>query len=122
MNEELTNALAGIISFVVEAKDFVLDQAPDVIHQLLLFTCVSNIIILIFCCMTWWMSYMLSFEWSIQELDGGDWDATKTLSVVGGTITSLIGLGFFIETSLDLLKLLIAPKVWLLEYASILVR
>ena len=122
MSRETENALKEILEATVQAKDFVLEQAPDVIHQLLLFTAVESIVTIAIGVFVAFISYKATFKWSNQELEYGGWRIEKTCCSVIGSILSLVFFIFSFSSLLALTKVLIAPKLFILEYASKLVN
>ena len=62
MSRETENALKEILEATVQAKDFVLEQAPDVIHQLLLFTAVESIVTIAIGVFVAFISYKATFK------------------------------------------------------------
>ena len=120
MNEELQNALAKIIETTLSAKDFVLEQAPDIIHQLLAWKFTVSLI--------WFCLFLVIFVavaifnkkmWSSSEIREDD-----DLWVLCGAVSlTTIGVSFcFLANSITWLQIWIAPKVYLLEYASTLIK
>lgn len=128
MNEELQKVLAELIGSTIEAKDFLLSELPDVINQLL-----------------WWhgIKSLLSFaaamvmaaihvkvtkvvfrsirdknSYLYKTLEG--WNTSDALG-----FSALLGIILLIPSalllSLDWLQILIAPKLYLIEYAAKLV-
>ncbi len=122
-NQELENALVDLINIFVDAKDFAISQAPEVIQQLLAYSLVYAIIVV--CCfpIVAYLSYKFTFVWTDQETDErcDDWKGGKIASCVIGVIGSGI---CFIAACINfmvVLKILIAPKVFLIEYAANLI-
>jgi hypothetical protein len=115
MTEKLQVALAEIIEIAVAGKDFVLDQAPDVINQLLAWNFTLSLIWFLFGVGLIFPTVKL-FKWSITECTNTDGISLVPSIIVVG-INSVIILANF-----TWLKILIAPKVYLLEYASRLIQ
>jgi len=118
---ETENALKAILETAVQTKDFVLEQAPDVIHQLLMYTVAQSILTMVLFLLVSFISYKAVFKWSCQELACDEWKAGKlSCFVVGGVCSAF----FFMKSVLSILiltKVLIAPKLFILEYAAKLV-
>ena len=124
MNEELLNeALTSVFESVVTSKEFVLEQAPEVIHQLLLYTAISKSVLVVLGLFCIFISYKAVFVWSNQEPTScGQWSGNKCIAVMLGGFTSVLSSVMVITQGMVLLKALIAPKLYLLEYASRLVN
>jgi len=119
MNEKLEKALTTLIEKALNgidaAGDFMAGEIPDVVNQILIWHCVESFI---------WFAVPLSFSVGIQVvLWKNREDISRILSngaeilyipVVGTPIFLLLGS----LSSIDWLKILIAPKLYLLEYAA----
>ena len=120
MEEELNKALAEFIVACVEVKDFALEQAPDVIQQLIKYKifetvsfCVLSAYLLVACIII--ITYPLkSGKQLFEHSDPTGWGALFLFACGAGALSFL----FLISKILFLLKLIIAPKVYLIEYAS----
>lgn len=120
---ELETALTQVIQLVVDAKDFAISEAPDVIQQLLTYTAVVSVVWIVVVLIPVFFIYMLAFKWMPQELDmhgGVNEDKIGAMIVLGlvGFLASII----IVFRVLTLIKVLIAPKVFLLQYAADLVK
>ena len=114
---ELEKSASELVNKLNEAIDFAFEQgathAPDVIEQLLLYKTIQYsllpLIASIFLGFFSWVFYMNTWgKWADIEDDG------KILGVVG-IVFSIAGL---ILSSINLIKILVAPKVYLLEYSA----
>lgn len=145
MNEQLQKALVEILNKAtngVEAGvNFLSTEIPDVVHQLLLwklseaaFYILINLIIFIALVVVWVKYSGLGDK--IDETKGNyqnrkitlthdeDGDFSAHVMVTGGAAL-FIGLINIINIScyaLDLVKIYLAPKIYLIEYASSLVK
>ncbi len=126
MDEVLQKAIEGLLNTVNQAGDFVIEQAPEVIQQWILYTIVSNTVASIIAVSLLILGYLFTFKWVDQRPDTGynegSWRESKcgaaTVSV-GVGIGSCIVLYYSIST---LLLVTLAPKVFILQEASYLVR
>jgi len=119
---ETESALKGILETAVQTKDFVLEQAPDVIHQLLMYTVAESILTIAAFLLVSFISYKAVFKWSCQELEyDGSWRIGKATCAAAGGLASFIFFILFLEALSVLTKVLIAPKLFILEYAARLV-
>ena len=128
MNEQLQNALAEILGKTLNgidaASSFVVAELPDVIQQLLVWYAVKSFIFTIVGVLMWslpFISYRKLNEWHKKDkvLD-------KDLFIDVGFPVALIFSAVFCMSwflfDLDWLQIILTPKIWLIEYASELVK
>lgn len=145
MNEQLQQALAEIIKRATTGIDsataFLATEMPDVVYQLLLWygvksalLCVSGITILVL--FVWFLNKYCGkgkvksyySNGSIKELEqtfthneyGSLHGGIFVVVFLGSVVVSITGL--FIFSNMDWLQILIAPKIWLIEYTTMLVK
>ena len=132
-SEKLDAALAELIEKATAAEESTIawtaEQLPDVIQQLLWWKFAESLLFsLIFVCLV----FLVGFVWVRKinpiileeatfsgKVDTGTYFLGQTLVT---TVVVLVMLPFFIVTNLDWLQILIAPKVYLIEYAAKLVQ
>jgi hypothetical protein len=122
MNDELQKALATILNKTtkgVEAGvDFLQRELPDVIQQLLIWHGVKSgitftaAIVLFAICIHWTVR---GWKWSVKT----EWEAGPI-----GLVAALpaMFLGFAALESIEWLQILLAPKLYLIEYAASLAK
>jgi len=128
MNEQLQSALADILGKTLNgidaASSFVVAELPDVIQQLLFWYAVKSFIFTVAGVLMWslpFISYRKLNEWHKKDkvLD-------KDLFIDVGFPVALIFVAVFCMSwflfDLDWLQILIAPKIWIIEYVSELVK
>jgi hypothetical protein len=121
INSNLVNeALSTIISTTAQAKDFILSEAPDVVSQLLVYNLAINVAylvisVLIILVYAKYMHYLFTDEGDLNEFH-------IPLSMFSGAAVLITFCITIFETTPELLKLWLAPKVWLIEYAAALVN
>jgi hypothetical protein len=129
MKEQLENALSTLIikatSGAEKMSDFLVDEIPEVLTQLLMWHGISSLVYFILSLTIMILIYPITSKlWKeIIRLDeGGCTDAAIGLSLF--SIGSAICLFIFLSkiTNLTWLKIWLAPKVWLIEYAATLVK
>lgn len=122
MNNELNSKLLDILQSVEDLKDFTVEQAPDVAQQLVYYSIAMNVFYLLVCLVIICIGYLATFKWTIQNVyPSGEWHWSKGVSAIVSTVAS-VGAVFSIVESVDnLLKLAIAPKLFILEYAAKLI-
>ena len=130
MNDQLQKVLADIITRVTSGADaaiqFGKEQIPEVLKQLLIwnftfsfliwFSAAAIIVGYIIWMLTkfrWWFKNQRS---TTTELDA----AITTVTLIWGIITFIMIFVFW--CNLDWLKIWVAPKLYLLEYAASLIK
>lgn len=141
MNDTLQQAVAQIIERAVAGIDtasaFLSDQLPDVVHQLLLWYGVSSFITFIIALAVFIISMVYIAKFCMHKRPEPDTSGRRYVAtfyndtcgdvtpIAGGLVfvSALAGLISVIVTinSTEWFKILLAPKVWLLEYASKLI-
>ena len=129
MDNELVNeVLTGLISTATEVKSFLVVEAPEIIQQLLVWTVWENAVYLsiatFFIAFTIWyvrLAYKKIMEWDEyedKEMEQGFMLFTGIATILITLITTMHIPGYILE----IIKIQVAPKVWLLEYASSLAK
>lgn len=139
MSEQTDKVVAEILTKAMEAAQatgaFVVEQAPDVVQQLLLFHTVkawSVVGLGVLFCAGVLPIYKLALERVNKDLENNPRDyfgSRRTITdcnafwIGVGTAgtSSFIGVMMFFTNIFEALKITLAPKVWLLEYAARLV-
>lgn len=151
MNEELQKAITEVFNSVINAKEFLLGEIPDYINQLLMWKAVySGILFLsamvvIFFSVKYLISYPSKRKQAIDRAfeakqRGDSWcfyhKGSSVTSVHYDHIVATGGVEIKIKvifaflgvvvgsclTNLDWLQIMIAPKVYLIEYAASIVK
>jgi hypothetical protein len=124
MNEQLQQAVAELIaksiSTAEKAGQFIMSEMPDVIEQVMVWSVVWSLI-WFFCgvfivILTVYGNYRL-YVWA--NSDRGDTDDMVFMLLTILPVIAGIGL---CANNFDWLKIWIAPKMWLIEYAAKLVK
>lgn len=135
IKQELTNAvvtsaedilkdtLVGIINGVVSAKDFLLEQTPEVLQQLLMWKMLESIMqviggaILLLSIFLYWK--YVAKNWTAIE----KWNGEPLFVIIGIVLTlTNLAVGICYIMNLTWLQIWVAPKVYLIEYAAQLVK
>jgi len=134
MNNEVVNKLMiEMIETAGAVKSFVVTEAPEVVQQLLAWTVWENVIwlgiaIILLCLAIWNGLKIFKFNKKYSGLtydERQEGEGSFFMWFVSSIVLSLITL---ITTAhmpsyiLEIVKISVAPKVWLLEYASSLVK
>lgn len=119
MNKELEAQLASTLKDLTntagQIKDFTMEQVPDVIHQWLLFALIDNIMGVIFWSLLIWLSYMTATKWSNQTRDYSGWSESKLLTTIFGGLLSAGSLFFVVMNLSNIIKIIVAPKVYIIQ-------
>lgn len=118
MNETIkTQALAALQQVITDTttlRDFAVAQAPEVIRELLTWKFTVSLI-----CFATGAILLTLGNWGTKKL--GDYEYRQTrdrgFSVILHLVVTGLGLGL-LSSNLDWLQILIAPRVWLIEYAA----
>ena len=119
-NEIVNEVLAKALEAATSTGNFVVDQAPDVVKQLLMYkTFEQSAYLLGFLLLgTLLLSASVKFWNNSVKEDDGVYVPMFLISAVGGVISSSLAFA----TALDLAKILLAPKIFLIEYAANLIK
>lgn len=132
MNEELQSALTSVIINTADSfnsvKDFTLEQAPDVIQQLLLWNGIYSFIEWVAGLVMISLTTVMCFK-VVKISKDNDVDVVDDFGFFGfmsfpiGFVFSMANLACGVALlNFDWLKIWIAPKAWLIEYAANLVK
>lgn len=120
MNEQSQKVLSDLLSRAVQGVDKAVEfsqaQIPDVIHQLLVWNAVSSLLIQVFLlilCVCIVLVIRLAWKGDEEHL-------MLATMILGGLL--LLTFTVFIFHNFDWLKIWLAPKLYLLEYAASLVK
>jgi hypothetical protein len=122
LKETANNLLVGLIQTATQAGDFIKEQIPKVIKELLLYnTAIEAFQVLlssVILALLWgkWFQY-----WHKKAVKERDADYYFTALFPSG-ILSLFLCPWLYFSLTNLLKITLAPRVWLIEYAADLVK
>lgn len=134
MNEQLQNTINSILQKAIEAAtngaEFLKGEIPEVVQQLLTWKMTEamlniGISLLVYAITAiilykWWKSFRIRHRERCCHTgeDGALWAITCIL----GIVEFIVFLVFTCGNAFDMLKIWIAPKVYLLEYATRLIH
>lgn len=126
-SNEIKDALVEVLQTFTEIKNFTLAQAPDVIHQLLLWKLCENIILaLVFFVLViyTYMGWKRLGTWWAKQQQKSDEDSEGFYYVGSLLLVSLFVLfgATTIYRVMESIKIIIAPKFYLIEYAANLIN
>ena len=109
MDKELLNkALAEMLNTFTEVKGFAIEQAPDVVQQLITYTIITNGFLTVVGIVIIALSFYFAIRY-FNETGGG--------SAALGFVVSLLGFIAIVEGG-SFWKAWLAPKVFLIEYTA----
>lgn len=127
--------LVKLINAATAAGDFIADQIPQVIKELLVFNTAMEVFLILVFSIPFWLglgfwhlinkAYATDGKWEKNQSRYGGipcWPESysiRWIPIIVGVIISTIGITIH---GVELLKLLLAPRVWLIEYAASLVK
>ena len=120
VSEKANELLLQLIDKTQGAMDFAETQIPDVIHQLLVWKSVTSLLVFAACLAAMCGIFVArrSLSKALELKDVGDAVFTWSMSILASAIPVAIAS----DHGLDWLKIWLAPKVYLLEYAASLAK
>ena len=133
MNEQANEALANLLELAIDgvegAVEFSKAQIPDVVEQLLMWQMLESLIFftfsvtsLVFLGIYWWKVIPIIKEEIKRDFLQQRDSRTFVPAMVGVLLTCCTALFSSIMFTIEWLKILVAPKLYLLEYAAELVK
>lgn len=117
--ENAEQALVEILNKALEVGDFMTEQAPLVVQELLLYKTITHFLGFVFLSSLMFLSVKL-FRWSeLKSTDSGDIYRIYQFSSAVVFIIAALGA---IHDIASFIKVIIAPRLYLLEYAAELVK
>jgi hypothetical protein len=123
----LDNFVAEMLKILKEAKDFTLAQAPDVFRQIVALQLVNDIVWLVFFAAVLGFGFWLKKK-GHERLALGRERGSEDMSVQGAILIAAWLISLVVFTSgtmtnlLDLVKVWVAPKVYLLQFFADLIK
>ena len=114
LENKLVEAITDITANLAQAKSFVLSELPDVLQQSLLFNTITSCgytvlgLVLVVACI--YVIYKVSRN--------NNWTESDVVLSVLSIIFIIIGGAMFFTSLVEAIQLLVAPKVWVLEHLS----
>lgn len=132
LQKQLAEILAGVSNTAVEAKNFVLAELPDVVQQTLLWYGIYNAILTLSGIFILYLTYKTT-KWMLtkpkENISSIFWEWNtyneKHSPDVGFISIILLVFPFIIGIemlNIEWLKIWIAPKLWLIEFSSALIK
>lgn len=124
LDDTVNQILQDAVAKAAQGAEFLKDQVPDLVQQLLHWKLAESLLSALFIGLGI-IAFLLiaKFIWrKAGEEPGSDWYFGATMFTVLGGFASCVSLIFLAGCLLESVEILVAPKVWLLEYAAHLVR
>jgi hypothetical protein len=144
VKEQLSTVLVGAVSKTVEAVEtaagFLAAQAPDVIEQLLMWHLVNSLLLCVTGVVVLYMlqrilrsctgkgaavdpddTYHYGYKQTLTHDSKGNQCPRTIATVIVSAVVFMIGINL-ITGSMDWLQILVAEKIWLMEYAADMVK
>lgn len=126
MDKELQNQLSVILQKLSNAVEqggtFAMEQLPDVVHQWMMFSLIQNILSILVFFPVLYLWYKTTFTWTNQTIAYGEWSGSKVLTFSLGGVIVLLCCYKGVSSLLDTIKILIAPKLWIIEHIASLLK
>lgn len=118
--ESLRDFLDVLTTSLEEGKGFAIEQAPLVVQELIAWWTVSLTIGLVALAMSTLTAMSAAWvAWRLDQRGGGPAYGAVALALV---IVSVISLAMLVAVTADLLKVIYAPRIFVVEYAANLFR
>lgn len=121
-NQQIATILQSLVEGVQKTGQWMVGQLPDVLHQLVVWTIVKGFAFLGVFIIVSVIGYLVTFKSVDQKNYGGGWSDAKGFSCVIFFIICTILLIVTWANMSNALEAWIAPKLFLLEYASNLLK
>ena len=112
MNEELQKALIELLDNIRSAKDFAIEQAPDVVQEMIMFHAITSwggvlISVLLFVLAYWFVKISLD-----------DDDMPNEGACAGATVLVVAGLFFLCFNATTAIMITFTPKYFIVKHLS----
>lgn len=125
MNEQLQQALTEILNSSLQAKDFLVSEIPDVIHQLLIykaaFSAISMVGFFLLAAAIFWINKK-QFNLYSNKHEEDEFDFFYHPELVVNLFQIFLAIPLTALWNFDWLMIWLAPKVYLIEYAASLAK
>lgn len=124
LKEKSSELLVKMIDFSIQSASDVVEfskqQIPQVIHELLMWRATNAgiwMLVGILVLIGMWKTFK-----AINKCVKDTGDDDNYIMHIGTAMLAIIGLGFFLPNLLEMLQILVAPKVYLIEYSADLIK
>lgn len=125
LEEKATDLLVKMIDVTVQSVSDVVEfgkqQIPDIINQLLMWKMAESSVWMVFGIVILVVGLFFS-NYYYNRLEEAEQGLGMCIRIIGSTISLVAGSIIIISNLLDVLYILLAPKVWLIEYGAELMK
>ena len=133
LSTEILKRADSLVKYLADTLEksgnFVLEQAPDIIQQYVLYgrisTTISVLASLLFIFASWYLIYRVGIKdsWKLGTERCGDWAIGRSAATAVGAIIMLpLSILAFLSYIHDMILVWAAPKVWLIQELAKLVK
>jgi hypothetical protein len=116
-------AIDGVKGVTGKAIDFASAQIPDVIHQLLIWKVAESAVYIVASCIAIWLFFVLRARFKVLVKDNYDEGVSWAFFyTIAGMFLIVFPVIQIIASTLLILKIWLAPKLYLIEYVANLVK
>ena len=125
LKQAMASVLTGAMETAGQAKDFILEEMPIVIQQLLYWKFAEHLIyaimavLMLIVSIGYWIWYIRQ---SNKHWDDWSEDQVAGRLVIGGVATAILTISALNTINIKWLMIWVAPKIYLIEYAAELVK
>lgn len=118
-DEQLAKILSKGLEAAIKSGNFIIEQAPDLIQQLITYKTVESVIFLLISAIAmYFIGKIIYKDYKKAEY----WDDANPRIQFGGSVIFIVFIICFCSNLQDLIQIVFAPKIFLIEYASKLIK
>ena len=122
VEERVMDHLDSLVDFMKAGTDFAVDQAPEIFHEIVAYGIASNLAY----AFVWFAVLMATIKWYMwiwgRTEDASLYDDTRECCGAIALFVGSVSLTITIIQSIDVLKAIFAPRLFVMEYIANLVN
>jgi membrane-associated HD superfamily phosphohydrolase len=128
MNRALGLLIDKVSSGMDAATSFLAEQIPDVLHQLLLYNFVVNLLwtilgtVILVGIIVVWILFVKEAVKKYDETEDDDYISGIIITTIIGLVIGVADIFGILSDHFGWLEIWLAPKIWLIEYATQLIK
>jgi membrane-associated HD superfamily phosphohydrolase len=128
MNRALGLLIDKVSSGMDAATSFLAEQIPDVLHQLLLYNFVVNLLwtilgtVILIVVVVLWFLFVKEAVKKYDEEEDDDYISGIVITTIIGIVICFADIYGILSDHFGWLEIWLAPKIWLIEYATQLIK